>query len=140
MFCKVEEQSDIETVKNSFGAGATVKEEKPQVAQHDTAPASTQVSNFSRISPSAKLLIREFGLDASSVQASGPRGTMLKGDVLAAIKSGKTVSAPKEKKPSPQSHSKSSAAVSAKAVPTSEHSDSFEDIPNSQIRKVILHT
>ncbi|KAL9674816.1 hypothetical protein QQ045_003015 [Rhodiola kirilowii] len=133
----VEDQSDIEIVKNSSGTGAAVKEDTPQPTQQNTATVGTRVSNYTRISPSAKLLIAEFGLDASSVQASGPRGTMLKGDVLAAIKSGKAVTAPKEKKPSAQSHPKLSAAVSAHAMPTLEQSESFEDIPNSQIRKVI---
>ncbi|KAM5555874.1 hypothetical protein ABKV19_023676 [Rosa sericea] len=45
-------------------------------------------SSIISISRAAKLLIQEHGLDASSLRASGAHGRLLKGDVLAAIKSG----------------------------------------------------
>lgn len=64
-----------------------VKEEK-SVQRSTTKDIKTQAS-FTRISPASKLLITEHGLDALSIMASGPHGTLLKGDVLSAIKSGK---------------------------------------------------
>ncbi|GAY62025.1 hypothetical protein CUMW_214620, partial [Citrus unshiu] len=93
--------------------------------------------SFTKISPSAKLLIPEHGLDASSLQASGPYGTLLKGDVLAAIKSEKASSRSSShtEKTSPSFHPQTSPAVSQGS--NLELSDSFEDLPNTQIRKAI---
>lgn len=70
------------------------------------------------------------------MKASGPHGTLLKGDVLSAIKSGKISpkSASKEKAPSSQSHQQVAASQDSKSLP--KQSDAFEDFPNSQIRKV----
>jgi len=114
------------------------KEEKP--THHDTrVEERVGKASFKRISPSAKMLLIEHGLDASSVMASGPRGTMLKGDVLAALKSGtgspKTSS--KEKiSHSPQAHSRTSLPTSPESKSQVKQPDSYEDLPNSQIRKV----
>ncbi|CAK9159606.1 unnamed protein product [Ilex paraguariensis] len=131
----VEEPNDLETVKTSFSGNWMGKEEKPthHEAKHE---GRTQKISFTRISPSAKLLILEHGLDASSLTASGPRGTLTKGDVLAAIKSGKsspkTSSSLEKMPPSPQIHpQKSSESAGLRSQ------DSYEDLPNSQIRKVI---
>ncbi|KAL7184811.1 hypothetical protein ACSBR2_026867 [Camellia fascicularis] len=117
----------------------TVKEEKP--THHDTrSEAREQKANFNRISPSAKLLITEHGLDASLIMASGPRGTLLKGDVLAAIKSGKASpkTSSKEKiSQTPQIHPQTSHSASPESKSHLQQPDSYEDFPNSQIRKVI---
>lgn len=115
------------------------KEEK-LVQQEPTKEAKPQETGFSRISPSAKLLLTEHGLDASSITASGPRGTLLKGDVLAALKSGKgsaKISESKETKP-PSKQSQPQTPVSALSELRSDlqQADAFEDLPNSQIRKV----
>lgn len=127
---KVEDQNDIETVRASIGGGE-VKEEKP--TQHDSrSGARAQKTSFKRISPSAKLLITEHGLDASSITASGPRGTLLKGDVLSAIKSGKGSPKTSFKDQSPQT----SLPASPESKTHLKESDSYEDLPNSQIRKV----
>ena len=100
---------------------------------------STQSTGFSRISPSAKLLITEYGLEASSLQASGPRGTLLKGDVLEAIKSGrgsKQVSRPPQEKASASAHTLPSTTQTLPQSGTSSPvMDAYEDLPNSQIRK-----
>ncbi|XP_057979505.1 dihydrolipoyllysine-residue acetyltransferase component 1 of pyruvate dehydrogenase complex, mitochondrial [Malania oleifera] len=135
----VEDPDDIDAVKTGVGATSEVKEEKRM--HHDSRHDRVQKTTFTRISPSAKLLIAEFGLDASSLKASGPRGTLLKGDVLAAIKSGKgssRVSSSKENIPSSsQTHPQTSSAASPQSKSHPQQSDSFEDLPNSQIRKVI---
>ncbi|KAI5648508.1 hypothetical protein M9H77_34513 [Catharanthus roseus] len=136
----VEDSNDIETVKTSFSGNMAQKEEK-LVQQEPTKEAKPQETGFSRISPSAKLLLTEHGLDASSITASGPRGTLLKGDVLAALKSGKgsaKISASKETKP-PSKQSQPQTPVSALSELRSDlqQADAFEDLPNSQIRKVI---
>ncbi|XP_021754959.1 dihydrolipoyllysine-residue acetyltransferase component 1 of pyruvate dehydrogenase complex, mitochondrial-like [Chenopodium quinoa] len=127
----VEASEDIETVKASYSSRPVAKEEKsvalPQKNEH-----KKQKSIINRISPSAKLLISEFGLDVSLLNPSGPRGTLLKGDVLAAIQSGKgssTTAAPKEQPPSP--------SILQSKPSSAPESALYEDFSNSQIRKVI---
>ncbi|XP_047970306.1 dihydrolipoyllysine-residue acetyltransferase component 1 of pyruvate dehydrogenase complex, mitochondrial [Salvia hispanica] len=129
----VEDSNDIEAVRTSVSTDVRTKDEKPaqQVGKKDVKPHKT---SFNRISPAARMLISEHGLDASSIASSGPRGTLLKGDVLAAIKSGKVskVSVPKEKTSSPQASSSLPAGSKSTVQDVA-----YEDLPNSQIRKVI---
>ncbi|PIN19362.1 Dihydrolipoamide acetyltransferase [Handroanthus impetiginosus] len=136
----VEDPNDVEAVKASVSRGPSIKDERP-VAQSTSKNVKTQETSFRRISPAAKLLLIEHGLDASSILASGPRGTLLKGDVLAAINSGKgsaKVSGSKEKISStPQVHPQTSSSVAMGSKPTVQQTDAYEDLPNSQIRKVI---
>lgn len=138
--CKVEDPSDIEAVKTSVSSGSG-KEVKDETTHHDSkGEARGQKASFARISPSAKLLISEYGLDASSLKASGAHGTLLKSDVLAAIKSGKgssRKSSPKEQAaPSPQKGPQPSTTALPESKSQLQQSDSFEDLPNTQIRKV----
>lgn len=133
----VEDSNDIGTVKTSFSVNMVHKEEKPVAHQEATRDVKPQKTSFNRISPSAKLLLTEHGLDASSIAASGPRGTLLKGDVLAAIKSGKgsmKTSASKDTKP-PLKQVQPQTLVSTSSGLQQTHA--FEDLPNTQIRKVI---
>lgn len=139
LFGKVEDAADLEIVKNGVSSGSSVKEEKPihQDTRHGSGAVKT--TSVKRISPAAKLMIMEHGLDTSSLRASGAHGTLLKGDVLAAIKSGigsSKVSSSKEKAPSsPQAHPKISGTASPESI-SSKQTDSFDEFPNSQIRKV----
>ncbi|KAL3520810.1 hypothetical protein ACH5RR_018959 [Cinchona calisaya] len=136
----VEDPNDVESVKTSFSGDMALKENKP--VHHDsTTKTEIQKTSFSRISPSAKLLIMEYRLDASSITPSGPRGTILKGDVLAAIKSGigfaKISPSEEEKPPSPQVKPQTSSSPSSGLRSDLLQADAYEDLPNSQIRKVI---
>ncbi|CAI9091244.1 OLC1v1026212C1 [Oldenlandia corymbosa var. corymbosa] len=135
----VEDPNDIESVKTSFGADVVPKE--AGTVRHDaTTETKTQKTSFKRISPSAKLLIQEHGLDASSITASGPHGTLSKGDVLAAIGAGKgsQTKASKEKtSPAPQGGSQATSLPSSGLKSELQQADAYEDFPNSQIRKVI---
>lgn len=133
----VEDAADIEMVKSSVSGNLAAKESKPAPrATHDD-EVRVQRSSFTRISPSAKLLIAEHGLDASLIMASGPRGTLLKSDVLSAIKSGtgsaKSSSSERKTPPPPQPQTHTSLSLSSEI----QQADSYEDLPNSQIRKVI---
>ncbi|KAF5192729.1 Dihydrolipoyllysine-residue acetyltransferase component of pyruvate dehydrogenase complex [Thalictrum thalictroides] len=137
----VEDPDDIEKIPSSIGR---VSEEKGDKSIHQNADNvdRAQSSSFSRISPSAKLLIAEFGLDASSLKATGPRGTLLKGDVLAALKSGKGSSRPSQTSKAIKPASLPTAPVFTSVSPSksssfSHDADSHEDLPNTQIRKVI---
>ncbi|XP_049372349.1 dihydrolipoyllysine-residue acetyltransferase component 1 of pyruvate dehydrogenase complex, mitochondrial isoform X1 [Solanum verrucosum] len=136
----VEDENDIEAVRTSISGNNVVKEEKP--VRHDvTAEVRTQTTGFSRISPAAKVLITEHGLDASSIPASGPRGTLLKGDVLAALKSGKgssdNSSVGKATPSPPQVNQQATLTKSLGLKSDGQQNDAYEDLPNSQIRKVI---
>lgn len=134
----VEDPDDIEAVKTSASGDSAVKKQEPTQNESKT-EVREQKSGFTKISPSAKLLISEYGLDASSLKASGPHGTLLKGDVLAAIKSGKgspKISPSEKSKPSPQTSSRKSPSARPESK-AHQQSDSFEDLPNIQIRKVI---
>jgi len=132
LFYKVEDASDIEAIKNSVSSSSTKQQKAPQ---HDTkSEVKAQKNKITRISPAAKLLIAEYGLDASTLNATGHYGTLLKGDVLSEIKSGKLspkAASSKEKVTSSQSHQQVAASKS-----DLEQSDAYEDFPNSQIRKV----
>ncbi|MCD7468915.1 Pyruvate dehydrogenase complex component E2 1, partial [Datura stramonium] len=134
----VEDEKDIEAVRTSSSGNNVVKEEKS--VRHDaTAEVRTQPTGFNRISPAAKVLIMEHGLDASSIPASGPRGTLLKGDVLAALKSGKgsTNDSPIRKAtPSPPQVDQQATPTKSLGLKSDEQQkDAYEDLPNSQIRK-----
>ncbi|WJX20186.1 Pyruvate dehydrogenase complex component E2 1 [Trifolium repens] len=133
----VEDAGDIEAVKNSISSSSVNQKEK--ATQHGTkSEVKTQKTNTARISPAAKLLILEYGLDASTLNATGPHGTLLKGDVLSAIKSGKLSPKPDSSKAKASSSSQShQVAASQESKSNLKQSDAYEDFPNSQIRKVI---
>ncbi|XVF82878.1 hypothetical protein PTKIN_Ptkin16aG0086300 [Pterospermum kingtungense] len=135
----VEDPDDIEAVKNSVGSSSAAKK---QESTHHASKSEVreQKSGFTKISPSAKLLISEYGLDASSLKASGPHGTLLKGDVLAAIKSGlgsSKISSSEKKQASPQTSPQKSPSARPESKTHAGQSDSFEDLANTQIRKII---
>lgn len=133
----VENLNDIEAVKNGIGAGGGPEVQNDKTDHDSRVEIKTHKANFNRISPSAKMLIAEFGLDKSSLRATGPRGTLLKGDVLAAIKSGKVSRKSKDNIPLPQAHPQTNPSASLGLNVHLQRPDSFEDLPNSQIRKVI---
>jgi len=135
----VEELDDIKNIPADTLFGGEQKEEQSteSAPKTDVANVSEQSSVVSRISPAAKLLIKEHGLDVSSLRASGPRGTLLKGDVLAALKSGAISIPAKEKKAPATPSSQPTRDAQAQPATTSQKADTYEDIPNSQIRKVI---
>ncbi|GAA0142922.1 acetyltransferase [Lithospermum erythrorhizon] len=138
----VEDANDIEAVKSSVSGDFSVKEEKPihnDLGKDVAKDMKGLKPGFIRISPAAKMIISEHGLDASSINASGPRGTLLKGDVLDAIKSGKAskkTSLPKEADHQSLQNQKQISQPAASRADL-ERTDSYEDLPNSQIRKVI---
>ncbi|KAG2545077.1 hypothetical protein PVAP13_9KG404749 [Panicum virgatum] len=135
----VEELDDIKNIPADTSFGGEQKEEQSaeSAPKTDAANASEQSSVVSRISPAAKLLIKVHGLDVSSLRASGPRGTLLKGDVLAALKSGSISIPAKEQKAPATPSSQPTRNAQAQPATTSQKADTYEDIPNSQIRKVI---
>lgn len=134
---KVEDASDIRAIKNSITRGSASQVEKATHSDTKT-EARVQKTNITRIGPAAKLLITEYGLDASTLNASGPYGTLLKRDVLSAIKSGKVSKKPAsyKEKASTSSQSHQQVVGSHESESHLKQSDTYEDLPNSQIRKV----
>jgi len=86
-----------------------------------------------KVGPSVRKLLIESGLDISQIQGTGPRGMVLKGDVLAAMKSGTKPQVKKAGAPAPTASKKGAPGKSLEATGSPL---SYEDIPNTQIRKV----
>ncbi|XP_020673289.1 dihydrolipoyllysine-residue acetyltransferase component 1 of pyruvate dehydrogenase complex, mitochondrial [Dendrobium catenatum] len=138
----VEDLDEIKDISAETLNGFKVKEEKPvQDVEPKEQEVNSHQTNISRFSPSAKLLIAEHGIDVSSLKASGPRGTLLKGDVLALIKvrgGSQQTSQSSDKKTSTSVHAfKQTAASSSSSETLSRITFAYEDLQNSQIRKVI---
>ncbi|KAJ4767063.1 Dihydrolipoamide acetyltransferase component of pyruvate dehydrogenase complex [Rhynchospora pubera] len=131
----VEDPEDIGKIPADIGQETKSKQEvtttEATSSQKEAKKETSEGTTFTRISPAAKLLIKEHGLEKSLLKASGPRGTLLKGDVLAAVKSGSFA-----KKSSP-SEEKSPAKASPPSQTGKDKLDTYEDLPNSQIRKII---
>ncbi|XP_008788004.1 dihydrolipoyllysine-residue acetyltransferase component 1 of pyruvate dehydrogenase complex, mitochondrial isoform X2 [Phoenix dactylifera] len=139
----VEDLDEIKNLPADIPKGVEAKQDKSiQDLTHDVKhEGRSEKPNFSRISPSARLLISEYGLEPSSLKASGPRGTLLKGDVLAAIMSGggpPGISESSQEKISGSTHTSqpTSHTPPQSATPLLDK-DTHEDLPNTQIRKVI---
>uniref|UniRef100_J3LPR5 Peripheral subunit-binding (PSBD) domain-containing protein n=1 Tax=Oryza brachyantha TaxID=4533 RepID=J3LPR5_ORYBR len=135
----VEELEDIKNIPADASFGAEQKEQSTaSETQNVGTNASKESSVITRISPAAKLLIKEHHLDQSALKATGPRGTLLKGDVLAALKSGVSSSATKENNVPSAPSSQPSHDSRPQSVTAPQKHDTYEDIPNSQIRKVFF--
>uniref|UniRef100_A0A0E0HRD4 Dihydrolipoamide acetyltransferase component of pyruvate dehydrogenase complex n=1 Tax=Oryza nivara TaxID=4536 RepID=A0A0E0HRD4_ORYNI len=134
----VEDLEDIKNIPADASFGGEQKEQSIATeAQKVEMDAAKESSKITRISPAAKLLIKEHRLDQSVLNASGPRGTLLKGDVLAALKLGASSSSTKQKNAPAAPSSQPTHDFQAQSVTIPQQNDAYEDIPNSQIRKVI---
>ncbi|KAJ4795964.1 Dihydrolipoamide acetyltransferase component of pyruvate dehydrogenase complex [Rhynchospora pubera] len=131
----VEDPEDIGKIPADIGQETKSKQEvtttEATSSQKEAKKETSEGTTFTRISPAAKLLIKEHGLEKSLLKASGPRGTLLKSDVLAAVKSGSFV------KKSSLSEEKSPAKANPPSQTGKDKLDTYEDLPNSQIRKII---
>ncbi|KAK8950242.1 hypothetical protein KSP40_PGU000008 [Platanthera guangdongensis] len=119
--------SGVEVKEQS--SGKHVKPKQREVNRHQT--------NISRISPSAKLLITEHGINASSLKASGPRGTLLKGDVLSFINGrdgSQQITSSEKKVLTSEKKTSTTASSPPSGIPT-PIKDAYKDLPNSLIRK-----
>ncbi|KAJ3703213.1 hypothetical protein LUZ61_006918 [Rhynchospora tenuis] len=132
----VEDPEDIGKIPADIGQETKSKKEitttEVTSSQKEANKETSEGTTFTRISPAAKLLIKEHGLEKSLLKASGPRGTLLKGDVLAAVKSGSFV-----KKSSPSEEKLPVTKASPSSQTGKDKLDTYEDLPNSQIRKII---
>jgi len=119
-----EGQNEIDALMAEAGvavaAAPVVETPAPVAAPVEVAtPVSKNTDHGDRlfISPLSRRLAKENGLDAHSIQGTGPDGRIVRRDVEAAIAGGKT--------------------TVAKAVPVVIPAGSFTDIPHSGMRKAI---
>ncbi|KAK1269269.1 hypothetical protein QJS04_geneDACA005173 [Acorus gramineus] len=127
----VEDANDIGNVPDIASSSVEIKTGQSTSNDIDS-NRSKQKTSFSRISPSAKLLMTEFGLDASLLKASGPRGTLLKSDVLEVLKSasGTGYSKRSQEESSPSTHSRPSTSQVAPKVIAKRLLESKQSIPH----------
>ncbi|KAG0558778.1 hypothetical protein KC19_10G053700 [Ceratodon purpureus] len=133
-----ETAEDLEKFASYSGASAAPEDPAPQAEGSTSQSSSTSAPRApapSRLGPAVKKLLSESGLDASQIQGTGPRGILVKGDVLAAVKGGMKPQAGGPVKSAPAKKDEPSKAPSK--APATDSPLSFEDIPNSQIRKII---
>ena len=93
-----------------------------------------------RMWPSVRRLLAESGIDPLAITPTGPRGMLVKGDVLAAMGlcAAPVGSAPSTSTPtSTQNASKKPAGLKAAPAAPVLDEDTFEDVPVTTIRKVI---
>jgi pyruvate dehydrogenase E2 component (dihydrolipoamide acetyltransferase) len=96
---KVEDSNDVAKIPadTSFKGEHEEDQSSGSASQSIEVDATEQSLELRHISPTAKTLIKEHGLKISLLKASCPCGTLLKGDVLAALKACTASSSAKEK-------------------------------------------
>lgn len=96
-----------------------------------------------RLGPSVRKLIMESGLDLSQISGTGPKGYIVKGDLLAAMLAGggkkQEAAAPPQQSKAPAEQRPPPPAPRAppKGGVAAPGRGEFEELPNSQIRRVI---
>jgi pyruvate dehydrogenase E2 component (dihydrolipoamide acetyltransferase) len=80
------ESVPVEDAAATASARATTESARPSAPASHAAPAETK-SGSARISPKARRLAQEHGVDISTLQGTGPGGEILASDVLAAASS-----------------------------------------------------
>ncbi|MCO5581479.1 hypothetical protein L7F22_035364 [Adiantum nelumboides] len=137
----VENEEDIANAKNlsSSASAATSTENKSpekdeKIAKSSDSKASA-LSTRQRLGPSVRRLLMESGIDVAILKGSGPGGAVVKGDVLAAMKSGKK----SEKESGLKKAQKASSQETPKGPSETllSPSTSHDSLPISQMRKVI---
>jgi len=109
--------SKAETADEKPATAETAVKEAPKTEAVTSAPVVTKKSDGGRIfaSPLAKKIAQEKGINLSQVQGSGENGRIIKSDV--------------------ENFTPAAAGSVGKFVPTGQ--EDFDEVPNSQMRKVI---
>ncbi|WP_431867991.1 dihydrolipoamide acetyltransferase family protein [Nocardiopsis eucommiae] len=108
------------------------KEEPPQeeAAAAPAPVADEPAGERPRTSPLARRLAKEYGLDITKIQGSGPKGRIVRADIEAA-KDGSAAQA------TPAAPAPSAPAPAAQAAPTQDEVRGSEEVKTSNVRKVI---
>ena len=103
------------------------KESAPVKAAEEKAPAAKEGRVFA--TPLARRLAKNADLDIASVKGTGPRGRIVKADVLKAVEAGKNA-------PAASTPASAAPKAAAPAAPPA-FGPAFTEIPNSGMRKTI---
>ncbi len=116
------------------GAGAAAAPAAPpQPAASEAPTAEPEVADDRRISPAAKRLLAEHGLDAAQVPSSGPGDRLLKEDVLAYLEAGSATPDATPAEPAPVRAAPPAAA--APVVAPAENGAEGDLVPLSPLRR-----
>lgn len=127
------EDDDWQAVKVPAEAGeAASSTSQPPVSSEASAQQQQQqqhtLSEANKVSPVARNLLHFYGIDTKLVKASGPKGTLLKEDVVGYIAQNKL---------SPKAESETKSAEKSKASPSSASDNKFTDIELTSMRRTI---
>lgn len=110
---------------------APKEEPKEEQAAAAPAPAADEpAGERPRTSPLARRLAKEYGLDITKIQGSGPKGRIVRADIEAAKDGAAAQEAPAAPAPS-------APAPAAQAAPTQDDVRGSEEVKTSNVRKVI---
>ncbi|KNC86281.1 hypothetical protein SARC_01543 [Sphaeroforma arctica JP610] len=144
----VEEGEDWKNVEipadDDAGASSEAPAEKASESAEAPAPAQSSgggdddshAATRSTLLPSVAQLVQKHNLNVAEIPATGPKGHLLKGDVLNFLETGQKVGAQSSSGSSqaaPSTASKSAPAKSAAPAADAE----YEDLPVSNMRKII---
>ncbi|MFL1378377.1 MULTISPECIES: dihydrolipoamide acetyltransferase family protein [unclassified Nocardiopsis] len=120
-------------------AGAEAAAPAEPAAEEAPAPAEAPSGDGERprTSPLARRLAKEYGLDITRIQGSGPRGRIVRADIEAAAKEGTGAAAPAAPAPAAQAAPAAAAATPASQAPSFDDGRDSEEVPVGNIRKVI---
>jgi len=90
----------VALIEAGGGGGAVANDGSKDV--EDENEAEDDLTDDSRVMPSAELALAEHGLKAEDVEATGPGGRLLKEDVLRHIENNKSAAAPAAPEPEPE--------------------------------------
>ncbi|KAH7297383.1 hypothetical protein KP509_26G067200 [Ceratopteris richardii] len=135
----VENEEDIakaQNIRSSPSDQAPTKKSPKNDGEATNISTSAAIPSRQRVGPSVRRLLMESGIDITTLKGTGPGGAVVKGDVLAAMKSGGQLGTEsnlkKAEKPSSLGSTKGTSEL-----PLPSSGLLYEDIPTSQIRKVI---
>ncbi|MBQ1081837.1 dihydrolipoamide acetyltransferase family protein [Nocardiopsis sp. B62] len=106
------------------------KEEAKPEQSAEPAPAAESTGERPRTSPLARRLAKEYGLDITRIQGSGPKGRIVRADIEAAAKDGSAAQ-------DSQAPAASAPAPAAQAAPAQDDVRGSEEVKTSNVRKVI---
>ncbi|WP_089936493.1 dihydrolipoamide acetyltransferase family protein [Candidatus Entotheonella palauensis] len=85
---------DLATIPGSGPGGRITKEDVLRAAEAPAAPAAAASNERVKMSPIARKLAQEYGIDAATVTGTGPGGRVTKDDILQVVEASKTAAAP----------------------------------------------
>ncbi len=130
-------EAPVPAAKEERAAKAPAEEPSAQAAAPAKPARAGNGADSGRIfaSPLAKRMASQAGLDLAAIEGSGPHGRIVKADIERALKEGPPAAAPAAAKaPAPRTEAP---AVPPPAAPVAPPAAAYDEVPLSNIRKVI---